>query len=369
MRHLDCLPCSGGVLQHNGHTLHWLVQSQAAHPALSLGRPPFGLLHPAEETRLAALTNPQRRRSWLLGRWTAKHLLQSVLQHTVGVRLPLTQLVIHNDRTGAPYAQIDVTLSEAKSLTSPGEILRSAAQKLHTRMTSTVTLSEAKSLSSPGEILRSAQDDNREFLPACLPLAVSATQDDCITFLPASIPQAVWMSQDDSRKSSLQFAKDVVRLPISLSISHAGPYAFCAVGPYPFGPTTNRDSGKSSTKDQPPLSVGADIEHIEPRGPTFAADFLSPQEMAHLRATQTDRRDTLMTALWSAKEATLKAMGPGLTVDPRRLICHLDWSEPAPLDGWRPFTLTAPTLPHTPVAGWWRTFNEYMLTLSISYPS
>ncbi|MCU0514502.1 MAG: 4'-phosphopantetheinyl transferase superfamily protein [Anaerolineae bacterium] len=54
----------------------WLMQTAAAHPDLTQGRAPAGLLTPAEAACFAALKTPKRRHDWLLGRWTAKRLLQ-----------------------------------------------------------------------------------------------------------------------------------------------------------------------------------------------------------------------------------------------------------------------------------------------------
>jgi 4'-phosphopantetheinyl transferase len=84
--------------------VRWLVQSLSDHPDLAAGRPPAGLLSPAEHERFAGYVNPKRRRDWLLGRWTAKQLIQSHLAAVVGLRPALDSFTVTQDPDGAPYA-------------------------------------------------------------------------------------------------------------------------------------------------------------------------------------------------------------------------------------------------------------------------
>jgi 4'-phosphopantetheinyl transferase len=65
-----------------------------------------------EQGRAAALRTDKRRRDWLLGRWTAKRLVQSVF----GEHLALAHIEIGNAADGAPFARlagglIPITLS------------------------------------------------------------------------------------------------------------------------------------------------------------------------------------------------------------------------------------------------------------------
>ncbi|NJN84678.1 MAG: 4'-phosphopantetheinyl transferase superfamily protein [Caldilineaceae bacterium] len=99
--------------------IRWLVQSINDHPDLVQGHAPPGLLNPMETHRLAALQIEKRRRDWLLGRWTAKQLVQAYLAESgaVGhpaVGHPLESLIIENDADGAPFAAQD-TGSESGS--------------------------------------------------------------------------------------------------------------------------------------------------------------------------------------------------------------------------------------------------------------
>ncbi|MCA9940000.1 MAG: 4'-phosphopantetheinyl transferase superfamily protein [Anaerolineales bacterium] len=251
--------------------IHWLTQTAAAHPDLVLGLSPAGLLTAAEEARFVALHTDKRRRDWLLGRWTAKHLLQQVIAGKIGIPPSLQTITIHNQLNGAPVARY-----------------------LH-----------------PEEET------------------------------PSPIPD--------------QF---------TLSISHAGEYAFCAL------------------VEQPDWPMGADIEQITPRAAAFVSDYFTPPEQELLRQSPPPFYDMMVTAMWSAKEATLKALQLGLTVDTRAVTCLI-----APVHNyprtWTPFTveldegLLVGRLPahlaaksnfhrgvlRTALTGWWQMIPGYVLTI------
>jgi len=105
----------------------------------------------------------------------------------------------------------------------------------------------------------------------------------------------------------------------SLSISHSGDAVFCAVL---WGGGV----------------VGADVEQVETRSEAFVRDFFAPEEIAAWDETPTDRRDLVANAVWSAKEAALKALELGLTADTRHVVCQP--ASFAEADArWRPFTV------------------------------
>ncbi len=83
--------------------IYCLVQSSAAHPDLARGIPPEGLLNAAEQRQFYALRSLKRQREWLLGRWTAKRLLQMVVEQQNGRRVPLDTFTIYNVANGAPH--------------------------------------------------------------------------------------------------------------------------------------------------------------------------------------------------------------------------------------------------------------------------
>ena len=134
---------------------------------------------------------------------------------------------------------------------------------------------------------------------------------------------------------------------LSLSISHRAGWSLCAM----------------TCRSHVPL--GADVELVEPRSPRFVEDFFTENEHRQVRAAGAARDETV-TALWSAKEAALKALHLGLTVDTRRADCVLS----PPASSWSCFLVRytaegsgdarAPALLH----GCWRRHGSLVLTLA-----
>jgi 4'-phosphopantetheinyl transferase len=228
---------------------------------------PPGFLSAAEHKVLAGLRFPKRRREWILGRWTAKQLLQR--SQPAFRELSLQSITVGNDADGAPYLRVDGT----------------------------------------------------------------------------------------------------GRLSMSLSISHREDRAFCALSP------------------TLPPSIGADLESVEPRDPAFVRDFYTAGENARVWACPPPRRDLLVTAIWSAKEAVLKALRHGLRVDTRTVeILHVAGiekeaiaaehptkKEPVrwpPAVSWHAIQVKClpDLLPDEARAGlvsaWWRPWDDYVLTLA-----
>ena len=150
------------------------------------------------------------------------------------------------------------------------------------------------------------------------------------------------------------------RLPVALSISHSGDRALAALA--------------SLVPGAPPLSVGADVERIEPRIEAFAADYFTPEEIAETEAEPLASRDRLVTSIWSAKEAVLKALGLGLTVDTRSVSClfsEVPGEAPPGLgpseEGFRPFAVRVEPalLGGSSLHGFWRSSGGYVLTLAV----
>ena len=96
--------------------IRWLVQTVADHPDLAENRPPSGLLTRAELTRYAAFLSPRRRRDWLLGRWTAKRLIQAHIAATDGFTPTLDSFSITYLPSGAPaIEQVPLALAISHS--------------------------------------------------------------------------------------------------------------------------------------------------------------------------------------------------------------------------------------------------------------
>jgi 4'-phosphopantetheinyl transferase len=231
-------------------------------------RPNF--LSASERRTYAGLRFPKRRHEWLLGRWTAKQLLQRSLETYRG--LPLPAISVNADPDGAPYLSVD------------------------------------------GE----------------------------------------------------------GRLSASLSISHRSGQAFCALSP-----------GVSP-------SIGADIERIEPRAAAFVNDFFTGAEAGRVWACPQATRDTLVTVIWSAKEAVLKALREGLRMDTRSVeVGHVPGIEIPARDAaqkphsntamkhvgdgpsdvqWQPIAVACNAPGVLRFAAWWRLDGDNVLTMAAAWP-
>jgi phosphopantetheinyl transferase len=107
--------------------------------------------------------------------------------------------------------------------------------------------------------------------------------------------------------------------------------------------------------------VGADLERVERRSPYLVEDFFTIDEQKQVGAAPACSRDLLVTAIWSAKEAVLKAHGVGLSVDTRRVSCTLG----TPSGQWQGFSLPLGADPLTTnTTGWWQVAGEYVLALA-----
>ena len=237
--------------------IYWLVQSSSAHPALEHGQPPLGLLSASELARFHALRTPKRRHDWLLGRWTAKHLVQQFLAETTGQRVALDSIEIKNEEDGSPFVE------------------------LH--------------------------------------------------------------EQHPTQQSARDATAARRRLAACLTISHCEEWAFCAVATQ---------------------VIGADIERVRPRAWNFVETFFTDAEARQVQAAAPASRDTLTTAIWSAKEAALKAVKLGLTVDTRRVECQFDLDQPA-AGAWAPVQVTDTTAaPASAIMhGWWSLRDGFVLTI------
>ena len=242
--------------------IQWLIQSTAGHPALARGIAPAGLLSEQEQLRLIELKTVKRRSDWLIGRWTAKHLLQSYIERQTGVQPLLHTLTVINDPDGAPRIIADCRLQIA--------------------------------------------------------------------------------DYDLNLQSAI--------CNLQLSISHCDGHAFCALS------------------DTCGTQIGVDIERIEPRAAAFAEDYFTAPELDQLYAAPLDDRDTLVTLIWSAKEAALKALRVGLTVDTRKVSCTVV-PTPQLAPAWAALDIrAAPGLlgaHEHDFRGWWRQFDQYVLTMVV----
>jgi phosphopantetheinyl transferase len=146
------------------------------------------------------------------------------------------------------------------------------------------------------------------------------------------------------------------RLPVAVSISHSAAAVFCLAAA----------DGRA---------VGADLERVEPRSEGFVQDFFSGQEQA-LAGRAGSARDLMVAAIWAAKEAVLKVVGLGLTVDSREVVC-LPETGPCPAPnlepaeaGWCAFRVVGMPRPAVGrcVRGWWRPRGPFVQAIGREQP-
>jgi phosphopantetheinyl transferase (holo-ACP synthase) len=157
------------------------------------------------------------------------------------------------------------------------------------------------------------------------------------------------------------------RLPISVSISHAEGHALCAA-------TWSEPGGDGSRR-----TLGIDLGLVEPRSPAFLGTFLTEDEQRFVRDAAPPEHGLRANLIWCAKEAVLKALGVGLTVDTLDLCClpepgpadPAEWPLAPADDAWSPFVATcSPVL--VPgggaIRGVWRTFPGFVGALASTAP-
>jgi phosphopantetheinyl transferase len=92
------------------------------------------------------------------------------------------------------------------------------------------------------------------------------------------------------------------------------------------------------------VPLGFDLECVEPHSSAFCHEYFTPAENAFLAAVSDVEQAQLSSALWSGKEALLKAIGTGLKLDTRRIELRPCGSLSADWSFW-PATLYTPEYP------------------------
>ncbi|NPV86618.1 MAG: 4'-phosphopantetheinyl transferase superfamily protein [Anaerolineae bacterium] len=136
--------------------------------------------------------------------------------------------------------------------------------------------------------------------------------------------------------------------PASISISHREHLAVSAYCPSPH------------------VSLGIDLEHIEPRSPGFIQDFFTSSEAKKIQSVSASQQEVLANLIWSAKESVLKALGIGLRMDTRQVeVIHLDTTDSKnSRDGaWHLMEVHCPSLPGCRV--WWQKIEDFVLTMAV----
>jgi 4'-phosphopantetheinyl transferase len=130
--------------------------------------------------------------------------------------------------------------------------------------------------------------------------------------------------------------------PLSISISHSAGFALCAVA-------------------EPTMTLGCDLETVEPRSEAFSADYFTPEEHKQLEAANAPDRWRLLTALWSAKESAMKALRAGLRVDTRTLNVGIQDSSEWRRLRWMPLEVHLPG--DATLRGWWDSGGAFVRTV------
>jgi phosphopantetheinyl transferase len=150
------------------------------------------------------------------------------------------------------------------------------------------------------------------------------------------------------------------RLPVAVSISHAEGHALCAA---------------AALGADGPRALGADLGLAEPRSLGFVETFFTAGEQRFVGEGPPEERALRANLVWCAKEAVLKALGRGLTVDTRELSCvpepgladPAEWPVGTAENGWRRLVATlAPSLlpGGREIRGIWRTFGGFVCALA-----
>jgi 4'-phosphopantetheinyl transferase len=228
--------------------IQWLLQSKAGIARSTTIFQPANLLTQAEQAVYANLKADKRRHDWLLGRYTAKQLIQQVAAQRTGQTIPLNTFSILGRPDGSP--------------------------------------------------------------------------------------EVVWDDPPDN------FA-------CTISISHSADMAFCAL------------------VERANWPLGADVERIDRRIMGFIGAYLTAAERELIEQTVERLRPLHTTAIWSAKEAVLKALRVGLKQDTRTLSCLIAAVTTAPND-WTSFVVQWEEEPEErPLTGWWRMEGDFILAMAV----
>jgi acetyl/propionyl-CoA carboxylase alpha subunit/acetyl-CoA carboxylase carboxyltransferase component/phosphopantetheinyl transferase (holo-ACP synthase) len=141
---------------------------------------------------------------------------------------------------------------------------------------------------------------------------------------------------------------DGAAAPLTISLSHRGGRAVCAVA-------------------RPGVTLGCDLELVEPRSLAFVDDFFTDDERRCVLAAPERDRPRIATLTWSAKESALKALRIGLRRDTRSVEVTFDAATPM-VEGWSPVAVRMVEDQRT-LHGWWRVDGDRLLTVIADPPT
>jgi 4'-phosphopantetheinyl transferase len=136
-----------------------------------------------------------------------------------------------------------------------------------------------------------------------------------------------------------------VPAPVSISISHRSGLAVCALA-----------DGR--------VSLGCDLELIEPHSEAFIGDYFTCDEQDLIAHARPEDHAWVVALLWSAKESALKALQEGLRLDTRSVIVRVEGAREVNL--WMP--LQVDSIDGHSFPGWWREVSGTIQTLVADPP-
>jgi 4'-phosphopantetheinyl transferase len=114
------------------------------------------------------------------------------------------------------------------------------------------------------------------------------------------------------------------------------------------------------------VSLGCDLERIEPHSDAFVEDYFVAEEQALVARSPAAGRSRLLALLWSAKESALKALHVGLRQDMRSVVVSF-CDDSSSVAGWLPLRVDYAAA-HA-LHGWYRYAGDFVKTLVSSPPS
>ncbi len=174
-------------------------------------------------------------------------------------------------------------------------------------------------------------------------------------FFAGRSPRDVQVKNEPEGMPYLEDVNSRSPLPVNISISHRDHYAFCALTP------------------EVSLKIGADIELIETRSPSFFEDFFTAREYQQGMVYYGRQRDLWFTLVWSLKEAVLKALGKGLRLDTRCVeIQDIGVTLPVKAgeaNNWQPVRVIYESEPQIQWCAWWRKQDRFVYTMAACLPA
>ena len=322
--------------------IHWLLQSLDDCPEILRGDAMPAWLSPAERER--TFKAEKRRRDWLLGRWTAKNLVQRYLAQTTGATVALDAIFIGADADGAPYA----ARGEGRGANYEDRLAVSLSIS-HSHGTAFCGLVETMGLGDY-EIKRLEIGDWRLGSDTQSPISNLQSPNLLIpqSLLRPSLGcdlELIEPREGNFLDSFFTAAEVAAVREVRERMVHEAH-------------TAHRMNSAPATESALKRTGAAALTGLS-RFPVADADF-NRRELAPA--------DILTTAIWSGKEAVLKALREGLRIDTRRITCRFDEFDAPPQD-WTPFAVIvdeglAAQFPGV-WSGWWRVEDRFALTMAL----